>query len=123
MLSAYLTEEATLLLLLFLSKYLKYNYDQKSITENAFVIFSRWTIFCPASKICSFKQTSGQHTRKNRQKSRYNLVKFAMGVYRNDYQKRYFVHLSFPYLYFCLCFYCFCFCSPSFSVQQNFMIR
>ena len=31
-----------------------------------------------------------------------------MGVYRNhDYQKPYFIHLSFPYLYFCLCFYCF----------------
>ena len=68
MLSAYLTEEATLMLLLFLSKYWKYNYDQKSITENAFVTFPRWTIFFPVSKICPFKQTSSQHIRKNRQK-------------------------------------------------------
>ena len=68
MLSAYLTEEATLMLLLFLSKCWKYNYDQTSITENAFVTLSRWTIFIPVSKICPFKQTSSQHKRKNRQK-------------------------------------------------------
>lgn len=67
MLIAYLTEEATLMLLLFLSKCWKYNYDQKSITENASVTLSRWTIFIPASKICPFKQTSSQHKRKNRQ--------------------------------------------------------
>lgn len=68
MLSAYLTEEATSMLLLFLSKWWKYNYDQKSITENASVTLSRWTIFIPVSKICPFKQTSSQHKRKNRQK-------------------------------------------------------
>ena len=69
MLSAYLTEEATSMLLLFLSKCWKYNYDdQKSITENASVTLSRWTIFIPVSKICPFKQTSSQHKRKNRQK-------------------------------------------------------
>lgn len=68
MLSAYLTEEATSMLLLFLSKLWKYNYDQKSITENASVTLSKWTIFIPVSKICPFKQTSSQHKRKNRQK-------------------------------------------------------
>lgn len=67
-LSAYLTEEATSMLLLFLSKWWKYNYDQKSITENASVTLSRWTIFIPVSKICPFKQTSSEHKRKNRQK-------------------------------------------------------
>ena len=79
-LSAYLTEEATSMLLLFLSKWWKYNYDQKSITENASVTLSKWTIFIPVSKFVLLSKQVASIKEKIGKSSRYNLVKFAVGV-------------------------------------------